>query len=249
VTTDSAAPHEGQLRSRRDIGKLVADGIRVWGISFGLLVLLTCAAFSAGTASDAGGFLAILGTALALAATAGLLGGFFGLLFGMPREADRGTAATTRARYTGNSNLLKVSDWVTTTIVGLSLVSLGSVPGAVDRFSTWIAPALGSQAVSGPFGVFVSAACFASVFLLLYLWTTVPLRSHLENEALDTEHEWSLVMAKVAERKPATEISDSLQSVSPAVLRLIESDTDRTPPQLRDLAARELARRGPTSAP
>ena len=229
---------------RRNVGRLVASGIKAWGIAYAILVLLVCAAFALGVASGTGTFLTAAATSFALACTAGLLGGFFGLLFGMPREAEeRADGSTSRARYSFNSNLLKVSDWMTTIIVGLSLVSLGSLPGAVDSFSNWISPALGERRASGAFGVFIAAASFATVFLLMYIWTTVPLRSHLENEAFDTEQQWATMLSQVAENKPPEEISESLKTLDPGVLERIGSDAHRTPPLLKELAEKELTRR------
>jgi len=228
----------------RKVGELVARGIRSWTIALVVIISVACGIFAAEIGSDTGDFFAVTASAFALAATAGLIGGFFGLLFGMPREVEpRNGTSTTNARYAFNSNLLKVSDWVTTILVGLSLVSLRSIPGGLSSFSDRVSPALGARASSGPFGVFIAGASFAAVFLLLYVWTAVPLRSHLENEAFDTEQQWASMLSQVAERKPPEEIAESLKALTPAVLERIRTDADRTPPLLRDLAEQEQARR------
>ena len=237
---------EGQ---RRNVGRLVAAGIKGWGILYAIVAAVASAGFALGVSSGDGEFLTVSATAFLLANTAGLIGGFFGLLFGMPRESeDRAEGAASRARYSFNSNLLKVSDWMTTIIVGLSLVSLGSIPGAVSNFSNWISPALGDDRSSGAFGVFIAGASFATVFLLMYIWTTVPLRSHLENDAFDTEQQWASMVGQITENKDPDEISESLKTLGPDVLQRIEADTARTPPLLKELAAKELTRRADDSS-
>jgi hypothetical protein len=226
----------------RNVGETLALGIQGAAITYGVVVTLLCAGFAIGTTSTLGDFLTVTATAFALALTGAFAGGFLGLLFGMPRQSEN-VAASSNARYEFNSNLLKVSDWVTTIIVGLSLVSLGSVPGALDRLSEWIAPALGSESSSGPFGVFIASASLIVVFMLLYIWTTVPLRSHLENDAFDTEQQWASLLGQVADNKAPEEISEALKTLTPAVLDRIQSDPFRTPPLLQELAAREQSRR------
>jgi hypothetical protein len=212
-------------------------------MTYATVVALLCIGFAAGTTSDTGAFFTVAATAFALALTGAFAGGFLGLLFGMPRQSENAAAASTNARFQFNSNLLKVSDWVTTIIVGLSLVTLGSIPGTVDRFSDWIAPALGATDSSGPFGVFIAVSSLAVVFLMLYIWTTVPLRSHPENDAFDTERQWASLVGQVAENKDPDEISDALKTASPAALERIQSDSTRTPPLLQELAAAEQRRR------
>lgn len=240
VDGDSSSSSGGLRR----VGETIAEGIRGWGIVLGGSLSLGSAAFAVGVATSGGEFLVVLGTALGLAASAGLVGGFVGMLFGMPREAEaRPGAPASRARYTFNSNLLRVSDWVTTILVGLSLVSLRSIPGALGDFADWIAPALGGSPSSGVFGVLLGAAAFVAMFMLLYIWSSIPLRGHLEDEAVDTEEQWAAVMQQVAARRTPEEISETLESLSPQALDELRSDEWRTPPLLRDLVEREQIRR------
>lgn len=235
---------------RRSVGTTIAEGVRGWAILLASLLTLGSAAFAAGASTSLGQFLVVLSAALGLAASGGLVGGFVGMLFGMPREAEvRPDAPASHARYAFNSNLLKVSDWVTTILVGLSLVSLRSIPGAMKSFGDWLAPALGGTASSGAFGVFLTIAAFAAMFMLLYIWSSIPLRGHLEDEAFDTEQQWASVLRQVAAGRNPGEISETLRAVSPKVLEEIHTDELRTPPILRELAQREQARRSGGGAP
>ncbi len=231
-------------RGLRRVGETIAEGIRGWAIVLGVLLTLGSAAFAGGVGATWGGFFVVLATAMGLAASGGLVGGFVGMLFGMPREAEvRSGEPASHARYAFNSNLLRVSDWVTTIIVGLSLVSLRSIPGGLASFADWVAPALGGSPSSGAFGVFLTITAFVAMFMLLYIWSSIPLRGHLEDEAFDTEQQWASVLQQVVAKGNPDEISETLRTVRPEVLEGIHADALRTPPMLRELAEQEQARR------
>ena len=81
---------------------------------------------------------------------AGAVGAAAGFLFGLPRSrvADMTTlrqsvgntsgAASNlppSTSYLANSNLIKVSDWLTTIIIGLGLVNLRKAPAAVEQLA------------------------------------------------------------------------------------------------------------------
>lgn len=140
-----------------------------------------CIIFAAGTGSSIAEFLNVLSVALALVAAASVAGLLLGLLFGMPREAEDSSDPRS-TRFAFNSNLLKVSDWITTILVGLSLISLQRVPGAIDSFSKWVGPSLGGEG-NGRIGVFLAILAGTAAFVLMYLWSTLVLRSHLETTA------------------------------------------------------------------
>ena len=87
-------------------------------------------------------------TAFALFGAAAAIGAGLGFLFGLPRSryADldaSGPSNTTNAKssetprsahYLTNSNLIKVSDWLTTIIIGVGLVNLAKIGPAVGGF-------------------------------------------------------------------------------------------------------------------
>lgn len=100
---------------------LTSLGLHGWGWGIFVAVLLAQ-------------MLRAVGAVLAIAITAGLLGAAFGFLFGIPRYEARETPAPqggqtgaaaqqqAAARLQLNTNLIKVSDWLTNGIVVLSLV-------------------------------------------------------------------------------------------------------------------------------
>lgn len=74
----------------------------------------------------------ILGMASAMTGT------FIGFLFGIPKQ----TAKNVEGRYTSNTNLEEISDWLTKILVGLGLTQLGSIPvkfqSLIDNLSSSI---------------------------------------------------------------------------------------------------------------
>jgi hypothetical protein len=127
----------------------------------------------------------VLATASAVALAAGVLGAFAGFLFGLPRDAPAPADAKPGLRFLFNSNLLKVSDWLTTIIVGLTLVSLRSIGPAVAELGDVLDEPLGGFQHSATFGVSLSLLGFTGGAILTYLWTTVRLRQHLERSELE----------------------------------------------------------------
>ncbi|MGB7820352.1 MAG: hypothetical protein WBL35_16660 [Ornithinibacter sp.] len=84
---------------------------------------------------------------------------------------------------------------------------------------------------------------FVAMFMLLYIWSSIPLRGHLEDEAFETEQQWASVLQQVVAKGNPDEISETLRTVRPEVLEGIHADALRTPPMLRELAEQEQARR------
>lgn len=164
-------------------GRAVERGVRVFSIALALAMAVVGIVFTAGAANSAESYFAVLGSVLALEFAALALGGLSGLLFGMPREIDRTDDARPAVRFLANTGLLRISEWLTTVIVGLSLVSLGRIPGALVDFGDWITPALGGSSSAAFFAIAFGLCGVAGSFMLMFLWTTVTLRSHLEDQA------------------------------------------------------------------
>ncbi|HEX6369255.1 MAG TPA: hypothetical protein VF006_10000 [Longimicrobium sp.] len=114
-----------------------------------------------------------------------MTGFLVGFLFGIPRSAAHAGAAEepaerpaeVRARLgaglRANTNLERVSDWLTKIIVGVGLVHLGQIGPAVKELSAHLAPGLGGGAVNQ---AFVSALLIYFVvcgFFSGYFWTRI----------------------------------------------------------------------------
>ena len=129
---------------------------------------------------------------------AGAVGAAAGFLFGLPRS--RVVDMTTTGGQTGaasnpppstsyltNSNLIKVSDWLTTIIIGLGLVNLRKVPAAVEQLGAALEAPLGGMPYSGTIGVCVLAGGFAAAFNLTFLWTSIRVRELLEDSERESQ--------------------------------------------------------------
>ncbi|HEX7134453.1 MAG TPA: hypothetical protein VF228_17905 [Iamia sp.] len=116
---------------------------------------------------------------------AGFVGAFAGFLFGLPRDAPMVTEDRSGLRFLVNSNLLKVSDFVTTIIVGLTLTQIGRVIPALDRYGDAIRKPLGGHDQSAAVGIALITIGFAGAAMLGYLWTTVRMRERLERAEME----------------------------------------------------------------
>jgi hypothetical protein len=131
-------------------------------------------------------------TAFALSGAAAAVGAGLGFLFGLPRlrdtpvggesaiAIDPSTNAPKGAHYLTNSNLIKVSDWLTTIIIGLGLVNLAKVGPALGDLSNTLKKCLGGACYAGIVGVSVMTITLVTSIILCYLWTSLRVRELLE---------------------------------------------------------------------
>lgn len=207
---------EGEQQAARQL-----DRALVWIVGFGLFVLGL--ALYALHLSQLDGANRTLGIGGLVFLTAAAVGGALGFLFAVPRvlsqpsgvlaeEAVRAAAApgaepaaagqpaerqksrARRARMLGsNTNLERISDWLTTMLVGVGLSQINEIPAALNRFGIFLCSLSGCAA--GPSGAFDPADLQGSVlplvgpmilvfglitgFLFLYLFTRLKLVSLL----------------------------------------------------------------------
>ena len=102
--------------------------------------------YSVASGKISSSFATLFGTDLLVAAAAGSCGSLLGFIFGIPRTLDPagraavadaaaqgGPADRTNAALSANTNLERVSDWLTTLLIGATLVQLGSIVHWVRR--------------------------------------------------------------------------------------------------------------------
>lgn len=135
-------------------------------------------------------FWALIGADLLVAAAAAAVGSLFGFVFGIPRTVDpatraavvagasrAGNSAASNAALATNTNLERISDWLTTLLIGATLVQ-------IKEITTWVGE-LGQKLTAG--GVAANEAVvpiiiiyfFALSFLGVYLITRLYLTSAL----------------------------------------------------------------------
>jgi hypothetical protein len=128
---------------------------------------------------------------------AGAVGAAAGFLFGLPRsrvvdmttgtQSGAGSNPPSSTSYLTNSNLIKVSDWLTTIIIGLGLVNLRKIPAAIEQLGAALKAPLGGMPYSATIGVSVVIGGAMAAFLLAYLWTSIRVRELLEQSELDAQ--------------------------------------------------------------
>lgn len=178
-----------------------------------LLIIGAAAALAAVIAADWDGLTAAVGICVLIFLAAFSVGGFFGFLFGVPRVLSGDTSPTTDARgsnsespkgaalaapqnggaakkparlrlLSSNTNLERISDWLTTMIVGATLVELHRINGALLAFRNFLdetarvfprsgaAPTAGVVPLVGTVVLVLGATCG---FLFMYLQTRLVL--------------------------------------------------------------------------
>ena len=236
ATAEVGSLESSSRRRFSGIASRIARRSTYWVIALALLMIVVSFVYADGTASSTGEGFRIVASLLAISGASALFGGFLGLLFGMPRAVEVADPAKARSRFLANSNLLKVSDWVTTIVVGLSLVNLGRVPQAATRLEAWLAPGLGAREGSGTAGVLVTIVGLVGAFVMMYIWTIVVLRSDLEQGEYDIERFVSALSVEVAKGGlTSDDIRTRLQGASDQVVE--EAATSRlAPAMLREQA-------------
>lgn len=139
------------------------------------------------------------------------VGSGFGFLFGLPRSrfADNVVGTDGEAggkpprmpvgsRYVANSNLIKVSDWLTTIVIGLSLANLGNIVPAARSLANALHEPLGGAPYASTLGISLVLGGMIAGFFVTYLWISIRGRALMEESELDAEKKESQ-----AESKPA----------------------------------------------
>ena len=162
-------------------GDKIQRGVSVFVV--GLLVsMITISVLLALASRDGGAGV----TAFLLFVAAAAVGAALGFLFGLPRArgAEGGAEPSDGGRfatfYLTNSNLIKVSDWLTTIVIGLGLVNLGKVVPSMRSLARALQDPLGGTAYAGAVGLSVLVIGLLAGFILNYLWTSIRVRELLE---------------------------------------------------------------------
>lgn len=189
--TEHSRTHE---RPKRTPGEKTQRGVvlvavaSIVGISF---VSLMLARATPDDAVQSG--VGVATTALVLFFAAGAVGAGLGFLFGLPRSrfleqksSDGGNAPTgpvtaATSSFLTNSNLIKVSDWLTTIVVGLGLVNLANIGPALTDLQQNLVEPLGGSANAGVIGLCIVLAALVLGALLTFLWTSIRVRELFED--------------------------------------------------------------------
>jgi hypothetical protein len=155
------------------IGGVIFIAIWGWGVVRG------------STASPGFGLGAFIGADLLVAAAAAAAGALFGFIFGIPRTLDPASSAVvataaerggpaSHALMAANTNLERISDWLTTLLIGATLVQIKDIAAWVGSLGKNLlsAGAGANDAVVPIIVIYFFALSFLGVYLITRLYLT-----------------------------------------------------------------------------
>ena len=148
----------------------------------GLLTVVVYAAHTGGTSL----YLSIIGIGVLLTGASAFGGGTLGFLFGIPRTSQpraesqspdgtpHGSKKETSGsgiRYSVNTNLEEISDWLTKILVGVTLTQVAEIRHGLGVLTRFAAKGLGSQEQAQVFALALLLYFSVLGFFFGYLWT------------------------------------------------------------------------------
>jgi len=163
------------------------------GIPTTLALLIYALAASAGEGEPSVDKWEVLAIGLLTAASAFAVGALLGFLFGIPRSIAAPASTTSKdgtenkdgaeepeavQHFAANTNLEQISDWLTKILVGVGLVQIHEVGGAIEDLADGLAPGLGPQGFSVAVALLVAFSITG--FVSAYLFTRLRLQGAFE---------------------------------------------------------------------
>jgi hypothetical protein len=144
---------------------------------------------SIGLVSGSPGFYSVFGGSLIAGAAAAALGSVAGFIFGIPRTreaADQLSAVDgaarpekSRAALLANTNLERISDWLTTLLIGATLVQLQNIPSWLEDIARVFADGPTVEDLIPFVLVYFFGLAFLGIYLITRLYLTAALRRAL----------------------------------------------------------------------
>jgi hypothetical protein len=193
----------------------------------------------------------VLAAGLVLAGASGFIGALLGFLFGIPRSlqndlqtqenpsniAQKDNLSARQERYSANTNLEQISDWLTKILVGVGLTQINQLPELTKRFGSYFGPMLNRDTEGAAFGVSVLVYFASNGFLFSYLWTRLFLAGELSRadreviellrqnrqEQADIDAKALRLATKILNMRtpidqvPVQEMKDAIIAASPAI--------------------------------
>jgi|SRR5450631_1661289 hypothetical protein len=241
--------------------KIFASSFQIgWTVvAFGAAGLAAVALWADGARAAANvHFTAFFGADLLVAAAAASAGALFGFLFGIPRTLDPasraavatatsqgGSAAAPNALMAANTNLERVSDWLTTLLIGATLVQIKDIAAWVGGLGKGLLQ--GGTAANDAIVPVIVIYFFTLAFLGVYLIT----RLYLTSAFVQTLGMLTGSTQGISDRKGLADVLDAalssgnfsnLQAALIAYDASNLSEADRANPQLNARLARIAAK-------
>jgi len=249
----------------RTIGKAVL-GAAVVGVA--ALIVWAYGMVAAPNANTMPSFTAVLGANLLVGTAAAAAGAVFGFIFGIPRTlnaADRAAVASaasqegdaaTHAMMAANTNLERISDWLTTLLIGATLVQIKDIAawvGSLGKNLVTTGP-LSNDAIVPIIIILFFSLAFLGVYLITRLYLTSAFVQTLgmltgkllpadaaKDEAKKRVNATTALNAKVKAAVESGKASD-LQAALKAVDDARPTEVDRGDPALNANIARALTK-------
>ena len=242
--------------------KIFVSSFRIaWTVvAFGVAGLLAIGIWAWGVGHGAAGVnvAALVGADLLVAGAAASAGALLGFVFGIPRTLDpasraavataasqRGADAAPNALMATNTNLERISDWLTTLLIGATLVQIKDIAAWVGGLGKTLFQ--GGQATNDAVIPIIVIYFFALAFLGVYLITRLYLTSafvqtlgFLTASMQATQDPKSL--SDTLDAALASGKSDDLQAALKAYDGSNLTEADRANPQLNEKLARVAAK-------
>jgi hypothetical protein len=229
-------------------------------IAFGLGGLATIAIWAWGIRDGAANIhlAAFIGADLLVAGAAASAGALFGFVFGIPRTLDPasraavatataqgGSGAASTALMAANTNLERISDWLTTLLIGATLVQIKDIAAWVGGLGKGLFE--GGQAANDAVIPVIVIYFFALAFLGVYLITRLYLTSAFVQTLgmLTGNTETTADPKALAGTLDAALASGTFSDLQSALKAYDESnllEADRANPQLNEKLARVAAK-------
>jgi hypothetical protein len=139
----------------------------------------------------------MLGLSLGVTVASAAIGASLGLIMGIPKvaEADKEAlakvagvdeaAAPPLVRLVYNTNLAQISDWLTTILVGLSLINARQIIDGLGQLGEWYGSMFDTDLPNGTaqsaYGLALTIGGFTVAAMLMYIWTQTRLVDALRN--------------------------------------------------------------------
>lgn len=157
---------------------------------FAVAGLVVLAALSLGFSTSFWTFLSYFGTDVFVGAAAGVVGGVAGFIFGIPRTREAVDQTTSgadgnpekqksKAALLANTNLERISDWLTTLLIGATLVQLNEIPGWLKDVGNAFAAGFKNETVIPFVIVYFFGLAFLGIYLITRLYLTTALKQTL----------------------------------------------------------------------
>jgi len=156
------------LKSKKPFGNALMLGGAVYSGIMLLIVMLVC-----------GWHWREVGLSLAVVFAGATIGILVGFTFGIPKFMDVQADQVSKAKLVANSNFGRVSDWLTTIVIGLGIAQFGKVLDGTralgNRFSEVFPASILSTSAASAYGICLVISSVGIGFVMMFMWTSTRL--------------------------------------------------------------------------